>query len=210
MREHYYVGVDLGQARDPSAIAILEYSESKGPNRDPVTHAFPLIERLALRQVERLPLGAEFSAVARRVGQIARDLANVAPYRYRCQTPVTIVVDATGVGRPVVEMIRKERLNSAQVVPVMITGGSESHSTKGFWHVPKTELMMRLATMVDRGEFVVAGNLNHKDDWLAEMESVKVGSLEGNPDDMVIATALACWRARRGKVGESAEPLRLY
>ena len=207
MREHYYVGVDLGQARDPSAIAILEYSEVPGTVRDPVRFNFPVIQRLALRQVERLPLGTEFSGVARRVGQIARYLANNNPGRYG-QSPVTLVIDATGVGRPVVEMIRKEPLQCAQVVPVMITGGSQSHQTGGFWHVPKTELIMRLATMVDRAEFFVAANLRNKEAWLAEMLSVKAGTLSGNPDDLVIATALACWRARRGKIGESNVPLR--
>ena len=207
MREHHYVGVDLGQARDPSAIAILEYSESLSPVRDPVKFNYPIIRQLALRQVERLPLGLEFSAVASRVGQIARYLANLSPAHMRSPS-VTIVVDATGVGRPVVEMIRKEPLSYAQVIPVMITGGSSSHQSKGFWYVPKTELMMRLATMIDHREFVIAGNLRNKDAWIAEMLSVKRETLSGNPDDMIFATALACWRARRGKVGESNVPLR--
>ena len=78
----------------------------------------------------------------------------------------------------------------------------------GFWYVPKTELMMRLATMIDHREFVIAGNLRNKDAWIAEMLSVKRETLSGNPDDMIFATALACWRARRGKVGESNVPLR--
>ena len=83
-----------------------------------------------------------------------------------------------------------------------------SRQSGGFWHVSKTELMMRLAVMVDHRDLLVAADLRNKDAWIAEMESVSAQTLEGNPDDMVIATALACWRATRGKGGESAVPLR--
>ena len=96
----------------------------------------------------------------------------------------------------------------ATVVPVIITGGEASSQKAGIWRVSKVELMMTLAAMVDRGEFIVAENLKHKDAWIAEMQSVSSETLEGNPDDMVIATALACWRSRRKKVGESDFPLR--
>ena len=212
---HYYVGVDLGQARDPSAIAVVEYAEIAGTARNPVTFNFEVKERLALRQVERLRLGMEFSDVAARVAQVVRYLNGAPPPAknaewFRKPPPVTVVVDATGLGTPVVEMIRKERMK-ATIVPVKITGGEGvNRGEKGFWNVSKAVLMMGLAALVDRGELRVAGDLRNLDQWMAEMESVNAETLEGNPDDMVIATALACWRARQGKVGESGEPLKLY
>ena len=68
---------------------------------------------------------------------------------------------------------------------------------------------MNLAVLVDRGELRVAGNMRNREQWLAEMASVDSRTLEGDPDDMVIATALACWRASQGRVGFSSKPLRL-
>ena len=117
----YYVGVDLGQARDPSALAVLEYAEITGTVRNPVTFGFEVKERLALRQVERMRLGIEFSEVVARVSQVVRYLNGAPPPARTVEwfikpPPVTVVVDATGLGRPVVEMLRKERMK-AEVIP---------------------------------------------------------------------------------------------
>ena len=213
MKGHYYVGVDIGQKHDPSALAIVEYVEVPGTRRDPETYALEVKKRLALRQVERMRLGIEFSDVAARVSQVVRYLNGAPPPATNAgwfQKPidVTVVVDGTGVGRPVVEMIKKQRMK-ATVVPVNITGGMGANKGDGgFWNVSKQELMMNLAVLVDRGELRVAGNLRNKEEWIAEMASVDSRTLEGDPDDMVLATALACWRACRGKVGFSGEPLR--
>jgi len=49
-----------------------------------------------------------------------------------------VVVDATGVGMPVVEMLRAADLK-AMVVPVMITGGATAHRSEGVWFVPRRE-----------------------------------------------------------------------
>ena len=201
MKEHFYIGVDLGQVNDPTAIAVLEYSEELGPVRNPVTWAFPVHKRWILRQVERMRLGTEFSDVARRVGQFARYFGGPgrplpgSEWYYR-GPGVTLVVDATGLGSPVLEMIRKEPMR-ANIVGVKLTGGSGANKADKHWNVAKTELMGRLAAMVDNGELWAAGDLANKEQWLDEMESVNAETLQGNPDDMVIATALACWWARR-------------
>ena len=203
MKEHYYIGVDLGQVNEPTAIAVLEFSESLGPERNRVTWQFPVIKRWALLQVERMRLGKEFSDVARRVGQIARyfggphrPLPGSAWYYRGPAVTVTVIADATGLGSPVLEMIRKEPMR-AEIVGVKITCGSGANKADKRWNVAKTELLGRLAAMVDNGELSAAEDLENKEQWLEEMESVNAETLQGNPDDMVIATALACWWARR-------------
>src|ERR1044072_7483857 len=52
----YLVGVDLGQASDPTAIAVME--------------AIPATGRLRLRHLERAPLGTPYPDVVERVRRI--------------------------------------------------------------------------------------------------------------------------------------------
>ena len=79
----YFLGLDLGQKQDPAALAVVE----KTPEL-----------RLMVRYVERAPLGTPYPRVVDWVRQVAtnRQIAG------RCE----LAVDATGVGNPVVEMLR--------------------------------------------------------------------------------------------------------
>ena len=90
MKEQYYLGVDLGQQQDYSAFAIVERSESLGKERDRVTFAFPVHEHIVLRQLERIPLGTEYTDVAARVGQVARGLAGLGPVTIKSGLLLTI------------------------------------------------------------------------------------------------------------------------
>ena len=97
----------------------------------------------------------------------------------------------------------------AEIVPVIITGGHGSGSSKGYRTVAKKDLIHGLCTLVERGELQFAGNLRGGESLVEELVKMSRTTLSGEPDDAVFALALACWRARRGKVGESAMPLRL-
>src|SRR5437667_5607397 len=55
----YFVGWDLGQSEDPAALAVVERAVFAG-ERDPATWQRPLTTRLALRHVERMPLGIPY------------------------------------------------------------------------------------------------------------------------------------------------------
>ena len=89
-----FLGVDLGQAADFTAVAVVELVESSG-DWDPAVYAWKKKTALWLRYLERAPLGTPYPDVAERVAAITRNekLAG------RCQ----LAVDATGVGRPVVD-----------------------------------------------------------------------------------------------------------
>ncbi len=110
---NYFVGVDLGQCRDFTAIAVVERAELAG-EWSAVTFACVKRVALRLRFLERVELGTPYPDVVERVAKVtrSRELAG------RCQ----LVVDGTGVGRPVVDLLRTGRLGCT-VMPVTITAG---------------------------------------------------------------------------------------
>jgi hypothetical protein len=94
----YFVGVDLGQRQDFTAIAVVERTELTG-EWDAAMWAYRKETMLRLRYLQRVPLGTPYPEVVERVVAItrSRELAG------RCR----LAVDATGVGGPVVDLLRR-------------------------------------------------------------------------------------------------------
>ena len=82
------MGVDIGQKRDPTAIAVaeIEYRDSDLPGRKKESHYL-------VRHLERLPLGTPYPQVSGRIGEICQRLKNQTGSR------PSLFVDATGVGQ---------------------------------------------------------------------------------------------------------------
>ena len=193
-RTVYVAGLDLGQAADPTALAV---AEARFPAFLPpaltAQHA-----RYDVRKLRRWPLRTPYPDV---VAEVAALVA--APPLLR---RVVLVVDATGVGRPVVDALRAARLR-APIWPVLITGGDTTlfDAPSGFWRVPKRDLVGVLAVLLQSRRLRVAPALEHAQTLLAEMGTFKVridpatahdsysAWREGQHDDLVLATALLCW-----------------
>src|ERR1019366_10301357 len=108
----FYVGLDLGQAQDPAAIAVVERVDASA---------------LLVRYLERVALGTPYPAVVARVKRIVGDRE----LRGRC----ALAVDGTGVGAPVVDMLRGAGLG-CELSAVTITGGEQQHRNGTAWSVP--------------------------------------------------------------------------
>jgi hypothetical protein len=93
-------GLDLGQDQGPSAVAVVECAEVLGA-WDASACALRKHVELRLRYLERMALGTLYPRVAERVVKITRSAAMTR----RC----SLVVDATGVGRPVMDLLKRER-----------------------------------------------------------------------------------------------------
>lgn len=196
----FFVGLDLGQVCDFSTLAVLERVELVG-DWDPVFFAWKKLARLRLRHLERIPLGTPYPEVVGRVKDVVRQLAS--------EGTCELVVDATGVGRPVVDLLRRSALPCA-LRPVVITGGfAESHSG-GVHHVPKKDLIAGLQIALQQGTLQIAGGLKFGPALLAEMSEMRVRITspgheqfgawrEGSHDDLVFSVALACWAARKAR-----------
>jgi hypothetical protein len=203
-----FVGVDLGQAKDFTAVAVLERAEVLG-EWDAGMYAHRKHVELRLRYLERMPLGTPYPRVAERVVKITRS----AEMAGRC----ILVVDATGVGRPVVDLLKRER-PGCTLMPVNITGGASESRSRGYYGVPKRDLVTGMQVLLQSGGLQIASGIPHGATLATEMADMRAkvtaaGNTqfgawrEGAHDDLVLAVALACWGARRkyphGPYGEA-------
>jgi hypothetical protein len=191
MRSDYFLGLDLGQTRDFTALAVLE--------RSPPTDAGAAVEppEYALRHLHRFPLGTPYTEIVPAVVALVRDGPLV-------ESPV--VVDQTGVGRAVVDLMRRA---VGWVVPVTITGGHAVTVTEDrSFHVPKKELVTCLQVVMQSRRLRIARGLHEADVLVRELQQFQVKITasanetfgvwrEGQHDDLVLAVALACWWAER-------------
>ena len=200
------MGLDLGQSRDFTAIAVLERAELMG-EWDPVAYARRKTIALRLRHLERVPLGTPYTEVVDRVVVVTRsaDLAG------RCH----LIADATGVGRPVMDMLRRLRraeLGCTRLWPVLITGGDVETYANGHYRVPKRDLIVGLQLLLQRRALQMAAGMKFGPVLAREMAEMRVKITasgneqygawrEGEHDDLVLAVALACWGARRAWPG---------
>jgi hypothetical protein len=91
---------------------------------------------------------------------------------------------------------------------VKITPGvmARAGRSSGYQHVPKLDLMAGLQVALQEGTLKIAKEMKNAGSLVKELMDVRVrvnGSMgadgAGKHDDLVIAVALACWRAKRGQ-----------
>lgn len=199
----YFIGVDLGQRRDRTAIAVIERADIASNQRNPVTYAPDLRTRRAVRHLERLPLDTPYTAIAERIERIANQLAAAAP--------CSVIVDATGVGLPVVDALR---VPSARwrLMPVVIGYADRETHVDGFWRVGKRDLVARLQIAFDFDELAVVRDLPETETLVEELTAMRASvrssgrtryeSPGQQHDDLAIALALAWWGANSRRPGQ--------
>jgi hypothetical protein len=177
-----YAGLDLGQVNDYSALCIVEYDEGN-------PHYF-------CRWADRLPLGTSYPLISDMVAARMRALSNWLPY---------LIVDATGPGLAVVDLMRSRGL---QLAPVINTSGFESNlGESGIQHIPKREIVGTLSVLLQTGRLEIAKGIKDAETLRAELLNfqVRLGRSGGHEkyearrsavhDDLTIALGLACWKA---------------
>ncbi len=189
----YFVGLDLGTLADYTAAVVLERPWALPGAPDPVYQ---------LRHLHRWPLGTSYLQVAAGVAELLKR-----PPLPGCD----LVVDATGAGRPVVEMINlavaraQARGNVAAVT--LTAGAQETLTARAKWNVAKLRLVSTLQAVLSSGRLAVAA-VQHRDALRTELQNFRVKvTAAGNDsfeawrerdhDDLVLATALAAWRGER-------------
>ena len=199
------MGLDLGQARDYTALAIIEKVMPDGdvPLYEKTEPPMPPEPHVHVRYLERFPLGTPYPDVVRRVAGSKKELEKTSG------STVPLIVDATGVGVPVVELFREAKLRP---VSVWIHGGENVTSEGRSFRVPKRDLAGVLQVLFQSGRIKVARSLREAETLMRELQAFRVkinlktghdsyeAWREGDHDDLVLAVALACWYGvkRRG------------
>jgi hypothetical protein len=193
----HFVGLDLGQAQDFTALAVLTRPLVDG--REPPEGRQP---PYAVPHLHRFPLGTPYPAIVAAVVELLR----TPPLRGSL-----LVVDQTGVGRPIVDMLTGalEGRVTRSFCPITITGGHEvTRSETGQLRVPKKELVAGLQVLLQTRRLRIAQALPEAAMLVRELETFRVKITEaanetfgawreGQHDDLVLAVALAAWMGER-------------
>lgn len=191
------IGVDIGQKRDPTAIAVAETDRRKGtPDRTEV--------HFVIRYLSRLPLGTPYPEIARRVAEVADRAAG----RGSDSAEMTLYLDATGVGQPVVDLVG-ERWRGGRPTPVYFTYGDRRNDDGTQVTLGKAYLVSRLQALLqaDRVHLpenhearVLAQELQNYEIQVDQDANDRYGAFRvGTHDDLVTALGLAVQVDRRSR-----------
>ena len=202
----FYVGLDLGQSADFTALSVVQAVLEPEPGVYPTRPR----KSLRVRHLERYPLRTPYPDIADKVAELMRSpnlrVANEDPRLLDANAPPRLAVDNTGVGAAVTDLLKKRRLRFKAIT---ITGGGAVTSFPGGYRVPKRDLVAALEVPFHTGEIKVAEGLELwpalKGELLNFRRKINLNTAhdsyehwrETDHDDLVLATALACWMTRR-------------
>jgi hypothetical protein len=199
--KRYSIGVDLGQAADYTAIAVIE--KSIVPPSDAMFS--PVGSEPSNRLVEgdvvfdlvylkRARLGTPYDVIAKRVADLACKLEPKGAFDEVGH--VILTVDGTGVGRGVVDMLlsefrkreeRNEYIPYVDFRPVTVTGSNsvtkKPQSRQEYhWSVPKKDLVFPSVVAFQQDKLRIARDVDDKDALVDELKNYqrKINIATGN------------------------------
>ncbi len=206
----FVVGVSVGRAGEPSAIAVLEVTPTVREEEywvDVVSPAVIGVEfyearrtrfvetapcSFAVRHLERFAAGASYTAMAERAADVVGRLS---------ASDVLTVLDVTGVGRPVLALFHRHGLDP---FPVTVMAGGRPTLAHGEYTIPKGDLISLLQIALHDERLKIAGALPDAGTLRAELVNFRPTVTatadseawrDGAHDDMVFAVAVAAFVA---------------
>lgn len=193
------VGIDIGQKRDPTAIAVVEVRERTTGHTSEAMHI--------TRHLERLPLGTSYPKIAERLAVIVKNAQQEARQQHFEERGVTnpreygftVYIDSTGVGQPVVDILAETGLD---IHPVYFTHGDRRNEEDGNITIGKLWLVSRLKTLFQTGRIRLPPNHAEAQAMMQELQDYGIrvdqqandryGAFKvGAHDDLVTALGLA-------------------
>jgi len=181
----FYVGLDLGQSSDYTALSVLDQVAPGSESSYQVRH----LERVR---------GVPYPQIVSKVTEIMRSPALAGQ--------AALVVDQTGVGAPVVDLFRQAGLDP---VGVLIHGGDKASHEGDTWRVPKRDLVGSLQVLFQGGRLKISKKLPLASVLQNELLNFKVkidpvtahdsysAWREADHDDLVLSVAMAAWWAEQ-------------
>ena len=181
----FSLGVDLAQSSDYTALTILERTSYdtgkavKGIPNPTVWRNGRLIaggghkvhkvyeHHYQAQYLERLPIGTSYPQQVARIKQLHDELQKTTGAR-----PL-LVADATGVGRPVIDMLTATELRP---IAITITGGDAVTQDGLEYRVPKRDLVSAVQVLLQSERLKIARALPEANTLTAELLAFKVSN----------------------------------
>lgn len=209
------IGVDVGQISDPTALAVAEVVQQDTGKLRYGAHPVPghygpdgswippqdidpvLASQYIIRHIARLPLRTSYPDVALHIADM------LCSPRFASRE-VRVLIDVTGVGRPVYDDLKKEvqlrkEAQRAQIKPTSFVHGERYNRSTG--SLGKAYLVSRLQSLLQGGHVDIPNTPEAK----ATLDELRVyeikvdqdgkdtyGASTGKHDDLATALALAC------------------
>lgn len=178
----FVAGVDLAQATDFSAVAVVERLQDG---------------RYGLVHLERFT-GRPYPDIVARVAE----LVEADPLARQTQ----VVIDGTGVGRPAMDIATRYAWHLTPAA-VTITSGDKVRGSYYWPRVPKRDLVTVLQLALQHHALLVPADLSLRAEFSAELTAFRrvitqagndtYSAPPGQHDDLLIATCLALWWLER-------------
>ena len=189
--QDFVIGVEIGQARNFTAIAIFERIEALTGKAEKGRWTTQV--RYDLRHLERPPLGTSYPAIIDRLKKL---IARLSAHRR-----LKLVVNQTGYGRPVIDLMRREKLI---ITLIAITVAGVAHLNNGAYHVPKFELVSNLQILLQSRRLAIDSALPEAKTLVEQLQNFEEKTTaagddaydawrKGDHDDLLLASAIACW-----------------
>jgi hypothetical protein len=191
------IGLDLGQKHDPTAIVVVQ----TGFDGKEWHHQ--------ARFLQRMPLGTSYPDVVKRVSMVASN-AVVSFSRemwqnrgIRIEYYPRLYVDATGLGQPVIDLLKGINMTVSKIHPCYFTHGDRRIvSSNREIKIGKAWLVSRLQVLLQSGRLHIAKSAESEaliqelldyEIRISEDSNTKYGAFSvGSHDDLVTALGLAC------------------
>ena len=186
-----FIGLDLGQRQDHSALALLDL-RWKYLGRCAATYQWVFQPCLTLRGLHRFPLNTSYLVIQ----EMLIDFLDDIDARSNGAVPARreLIIDAGGPGGPMVDWLRRSLPRGVELKPVIITSGhSEGRHPDGFYTIPRRTLITELILMVNYRTITIPPGLDHWEDFVAEMVQLRGESghpVAGGHDDLVMSVSL--------------------
>ncbi|MCS3662314.1 hypothetical protein [Salinibacter ruber] len=199
-----FLGLDLGQSSDPSALTVAEQQvpiQEEHPSAENPTGETRGEPAYLVRHIERFDLGTPYPDVVRRVASVLG-----AP---ETGDDPTLIMDASGVGAPVVDQFHEEGLRPVEIT---FTGGNDVQRDGRRYSVPKSDLVGTVQTLLQSRRLQVVEELDLASALATEMKRFRVKTTttghvrfehatESDTDDILLSLACALWYAERPTAG---------
>lgn len=189
----YFCGADLGKLHDPSTVCICEQTKDSEGN----SHYF-------VRHLKRFPIRLRYTDVAKALAKMDTQLKDHGAKKGKV-AEITYILDSTGVGEAVAELVEKA-MPYADIVKCYITGGIRPNIDEWSKSVtlPKSAMVSNLVALFDAGQISLTKRSKEIDAMLEELQNYEIrvssegrdqfGAFKGGSyDDLVTSLALATW-----------------